>query len=512
MKKVFSILFVALLAMSAWADTTVTIDFTAQGYEAGQQVHELTVGDVTVTFDKGTNTNNPPAFYSGGNAVRLYPGNSMTVSAEQNIKSIDFTFGSGDPTNNILCDVGSYNKAGKQWTIGSSDPTTAVVFSVDGTSGHRRIQKLDVTIEDAEPVTELVSPVFSPDGGEFSGSLAVTVSCPTVNASIYVYKVIDGEVDYSTGDYYFQNGEFYVTETTTYAACSEKGGEYSDFVYATFTKVEQTVEAPVFTPASCSFQDRIEVTLACATPNAKIYYSLDNEVWSEYTDAIPVTTDLVIYAYAQVGDVMSEVVSATYIKLPETTVEVTFDATVDKGDGDEVRHHYTIVKEPVTMYVGDGTVYPDHYRIYSSDSSALNFTSTGAPIIKIEFNGMANNTASNLSLAEGNEGTWTTGGNDGVWEGNAQYVAFKVNKQCRFTTIIVTLASGPVHSRGDVNHDGIVSILDVVALIDHLLGVDNGACLICGDVNGDEDATILDVTAIIDILLGASDDSADNAD
>ena len=32
MKKLFSLLFVALLAVSAWADTVVTVDFNAQGW------------------------------------------------------------------------------------------------------------------------------------------------------------------------------------------------------------------------------------------------------------------------------------------------------------------------------------------------------------------------------------------------------------------------------------------------------------------------------------------------
>ena len=500
MKKVLSLLFVALLAMSAWADTTVTIDFTAQGYEGGQQIHELSVGNVTVTFDKGTNTNNPPAYYSGGNAVRLYPGNSMTVSSGQNIKSIDFTFGSGDPSNNILCDVGSYNKAGKQWTIGSSDPSTAVVFSVDGTSGHRRIQKLVVTTEDAEPVTELVAPVFNPDGGEFSGSLAVIVSCATQNTSIYVYKVIDGEVDYSTGNYFFQSGEFYVTETTTYAAIAEKGGEYSEMVYATFTKVEQTVEAPVFTPSSCGFIDHLDVTLTCGTPGAVIYYSLDQELWSQYINPIPVTTDITIWAKAVVGDIESDVVSATYSLNPASTIEVTFDGSVDTGTGSTTtRGHYSVEKEPVTMYVGDGLLGANHYRVYSSDTTAFNFTSAAAPIIKIEFKGMSNYTASNISMAEGNEGTYTTSGNDGVWEGKATFVDFKVNKQARFTTIIVTLAQ---YKPGDVNHDFMVTISDVSALIDYLLG-DVSTAPIEADVNQNYEVNISDVTALIDILLGA---------
>ena len=505
MKKLFSLLFVALLAMSAWADTVVTVDFNAQGWESNTLVTDLKIDGVNLTFDKGEGSTKPTYFTNtSGGALRLYGGNTMTVSAPQNLKKIDFTFASDDGSNNILSDVGNYNKANKQWTIGSSDPSTEVVFTIEGNSGHRRIQKLVITMEDAEPVTELVEPVFTPNGGEFSGSLAVTVSCATDNASIYVYEVIDGDIDYSTGKYFFESGEFYVTETMTYAAYAEKGDDYTDFVYATFTKVEPTVAAPVFNPASCNFTHRLDVTLTCATPNAKIFYSLDNELWNEYVDPIPVTDDITIWAKAKLGDVESEVVSATYTKLPATPVEVTFDGAVDKGDGDNTRHHFTVVKDPVTMYVGDGLVHNDgHYRIYGpNDSSAFVFTSAGAPITKIEFNGMNGYTASNLSKAEGNEGTWTTGGNNGTWEGYATEVAFNVNKQCRFTTIIVTVASQeePEYELGDVNHDHAVNIADVTALIDYLL---NDASLAPAEanVNGDENVNISDVTTLIDMLL-----------
>ena len=54
---------------------------------------------------------------------------------------------------------------------------------------------------------------------------------------------------------------------------------------------------------------------------------------------------------------------------------------------------------------------------------------------------------------------------------------------------------------GDVNHDGSVTIKDVTALIDYLLG--NGdVCMICADVNTDGEVTIKDVTNLIDMLLG----------
>ena len=180
MKKVLSLLFVALLAMSAWADTVVTVDFSQQNFGDQQQIHELNIDGVILGFDKGTNSNNPPKYFDTGASIRLYGGNTMKVVAEQNIKKIDFTFGSGDGDNNILCDVGNYNKAGKQWTIGSSDPSKQVMFTIEGSSGHRRVHQLVITIEDANPVTDLVPPVFHPeDGTTFTNSLEVSITCPT---------------------------------------------------------------------------------------------------------------------------------------------------------------------------------------------------------------------------------------------------------------------------------------------------------------------------------------------
>ena len=501
MKKLFSLLFVALLAMSAWADTVVTVDFNAQGWESNTLVTDLKVDGVNLTFDRGEGSTKPTYYTNtSGGALRLYAGNTMTVSAPQNLKKIDFTFASGDGTNNILSDVGNYNKAGKQWTIGSSDPSAEVVFTIEGNSGHRRIQQLVITMEDAEPVTELVDPVFTPDGGEFSGSLAVTVSCATDNASIYVYKVIDGEVDYSTGMYFFESGEFYVTETMTYAAYAEKGDDYTDFVYATFTKVEQTVEAPVFNPASCNFTDRLDVTLTCATPNAKIFYSLDNELWNEYVDPIPVTEDITIWAKAKVGDVESEVVSATYTKNPATTVEVTFDGEIDKGNSTGSRESYTVVKDPVTMFVGDGLVSSDHYRIYSG--SEFKFTSTGAPIIRIDFNGISGYTPSGMGMAAGQSGTYNSSGTQGYWEGSAQEVAFKLYAQVRCYTITVTLAGEAPYLRGDVDNSGDVKIADVSALISYLLSGDASTVNVNAadcDMNGE--VKIADVSALISYLL-----------
>jgi hypothetical protein len=72
--------------------------------------------------------------------------------------------------------------------------------------------------------------------------------------------------------------------------------------------------------------------------------------------------------------------------------------------------------------------------------------------------------------------------------------------------IIIGRISEPPHGYdpGDVNHDHNVSIGDVTALIDMLLGVSEDGCSICADVNGDNNVSIGDVTALIDILLEAN--------
>ena len=59
----------------------------------------------------------------------------------------------------------------------------------------------------------------------------------------------------------------------------------------------------------------------------------------------------------------------------------------------------------------------------------------------------------------------------------------------------------PIEDVGDVNGDGFVTIGDVTALIDILLGGETDRALFC-DVNLDGSVTISDVTTLIDLLLG----------
>lgn len=119
---------------------STTLDFSAQGYSSGATVSSLIKGDITTTFAKGS-SNNAPAYYTTGTAVRVYGGGNFTVSAATGctITKIVITFGSGDGSNAITASMGSYTSG--TWTGSAS----SVTFSVGGSSGHRRIKALAVT-------------------------------------------------------------------------------------------------------------------------------------------------------------------------------------------------------------------------------------------------------------------------------------------------------------------------------------------------------------------------------
>ena len=144
MKKLFSLLTLALLTMSAWAQSSVTFDFTT-GYNNQDPVTSVTQDNVTITFDQGEGST-APAWYSTGTAIRVYAKGTITVTAPQgsNVTGVTFTFGSGDNTNEITSDVGTFVEP--TW----SGEAAEVVFTVGGTSKHRRIAGMVVTLDGGE--------------------------------------------------------------------------------------------------------------------------------------------------------------------------------------------------------------------------------------------------------------------------------------------------------------------------------------------------------------------------
>lgn len=122
------------------ADKTETIYFY-QLYENGDEVTTVEGTGITITFNKGTNSN-APKYFTTGSAIRAYGGNYFTVTANGNkITKIVIGFGSpGDGSNEITTDFVTYDNNGT-WT----GMANSVTFTIGGTSGNRRIASIAVT-------------------------------------------------------------------------------------------------------------------------------------------------------------------------------------------------------------------------------------------------------------------------------------------------------------------------------------------------------------------------------
>ncbi len=83
--------------------------------------------------------------------------------------------------------------------------------------------------------------------------------------------------------------------------------------------------------------------------------------------------------------------------------------------------------------------------------------------------------------------------------------ADQLTKKSNLQLVTLQEQEEPNHKVGDVNHDSIVNIDDVTALVDLLLGVpDSYTCATCADVDGVNGVNIDDLTTLIDMLLGSA--------
>ncbi len=131
--------------------SVVTIDMSAQGYSNSQSVNgkSITSGDATVTFSKGSGST-APAYYTTGTAVRIYGGNTLTISTgeEMNIKKIVMTFASGSsyqPSNETFSvNTGSATAGATTTWTGEGEN---IVITHNATSGHWRLKTMQITIE-----------------------------------------------------------------------------------------------------------------------------------------------------------------------------------------------------------------------------------------------------------------------------------------------------------------------------------------------------------------------------
>ena len=125
-------------------DTPITNDYitvtaASFGLENQAAVTELKLSDgTTLTFDGGGNTN-PPKYYNAGNNIRMYPKNTMTISASKKIAAVvlnvdkyngDICNASGD----IAANPGSVSTSEQVVTISNVNATSTVITNTSTTT------------------------------------------------------------------------------------------------------------------------------------------------------------------------------------------------------------------------------------------------------------------------------------------------------------------------------------------------------------------------------------------
>ena len=185
MKKFLLSLLTLVLASPVFAASPETIDFTS-GYSNQQALSTVTQGDVTLTFDKADGSS-APAWYNTGTAARLYAKNELTIEAGGNtITKVVLTF-SGTSYTMLVSGytIDGYTESGTTGTW--SGTGTSVTLKRGGTSGHARVQYVEVTYSTGGgPVVETVAtPVISPASCNFSDDFDATITCSTADASIF---------------------------------------------------------------------------------------------------------------------------------------------------------------------------------------------------------------------------------------------------------------------------------------------------------------------------------------
>ena len=255
MKKFFSLLTLALLTLSVGAQTTVTLDFTSNDWNL----------PTTNTVDAGTYSNGTYSITLAGTEGAGYrfvekdkylilgkEGAYLTLPTfdypVSKIEIVGRSGASGKVTQNIFVgeDAVSTETTGATGTntyeIAEANQAAGTVFTLRVTNANNtQITKINITVEDGStPEPTVAAPVFTPNGGKFSGSQEVTITCADGPCNIYYSE--GTELDWTNHTYY--NAPFYVTETKTFTAVAEKGGIMSEPTTVTFTKVDP---APAYT-------------------------------------------------------------------------------------------------------------------------------------------------------------------------------------------------------------------------------------------------------------------------
>ncbi len=317
-------------------------------------------GNIDVSLGSTDQTSYSEPITRIGNLTKVAEG--YTVASNNNELTItfdnDFQYNGG----NLIIDLHKTTDAGSyksQYFYGISR-TGASFFSRTGYSGGELnangiytaensildfLPKVTFGYEDGgavvEPTPELVvdpdeldldeATTFTVMGSDLKGDVTITVDNANFTVTPATITKADAEEGATVTVAYTGTNTDGEIATITVAS---QGAESATVTVMGAAPKPVTVEKPVFNPENgTTFEENLTITLTCATTGATIQYSYNNEYFTNYTEPIVIDETTTIYAKAVLGEVESEVVSATYTKQAAPGIITDFKETFTECDG-----------------------------------------------------------------------------------------------------------------------------------------------------------------------------------
>lgn len=120
---------------------TDAVVFSELGYSNEEEVSDVVLDYVTISFDVGSGTVTPK-YFNTGTGVRVYQSNTITISVDGELDSIVFTMSQNNKA--MTADCGTWDSAKLTWSSGG-ESISSVTFTIESGSGHNRITGMTVT-------------------------------------------------------------------------------------------------------------------------------------------------------------------------------------------------------------------------------------------------------------------------------------------------------------------------------------------------------------------------------
>lgn len=319
------------------------------------------------------------------------------------------------------------------------------------------------------------APVISPNGGSFTGSQTVTITCATDGAAIYY--TTDGTVPTTASTKY--TGAFTLTESATVKAIAVKDNAYSAVVSAAFIKRSSGGGSGSSSGSGSTVNEPVKPTINGRT--------------ASWTDIAAELARLANGSEVTIDLNGSYNVPAAVIKvIADKDLKATFVV-------DSRRSWYLDGAEIETPAAADMTV----SQITSLDSSSLRGTA-GA---KFHINGTNNPTALTVSFQKSDAGKFANlyrkDGKKLVFVGVAKVDANGAAKVSASDKGDYVLMLGEYSDLpGDMDNDGALTATDASAALKYTVALIDDGNVLAADIDGDGAVTARDAAIILKRIVG----------